>query len=108
MVAWPGILDRSGDADSWGSRLAVAAHFLLLFAMFGTCVPIMCCVLHALWHLVDLVLFFTMNMAHGQFFIVIYNESEASVRFSCFLQSFDVLSHSGGALIAGTRDLKSQ
>jgi len=23
-------------------------------------------------------------MAHGQFFIVIYNESEASVRFSCF------------------------
>ena len=35
MVAWPGILDRSGDADSWGSRLAVAAYFLLLFAMVG-------------------------------------------------------------------------
>ena len=48
MVAWPGILDRSGDADSWGSRLAVAAYFLLLFAMVGACVLIMCCVLHAL------------------------------------------------------------
>ena len=48
MVAWLGILDRSEDADSWGSRLAVTTHFLLLFAMVGACVPIMCCVLHAL------------------------------------------------------------
>jgi len=108
MSAWRTILDGLGDSDSWGSRLAVTAHFLLLFAMVGARVAIMCCILQALWHVVDFVLFFTVNMAHGQFSIVFYNQSEASVGFSCFLQLFVVPSHSVGSQIAGTRDLKSR
>jgi hypothetical protein len=108
MCAWRCFPDKSGNADSWGSKLTVAAHLLLLFAMVGAHVAIMCCVLHTLWHLVDFVLFFTMNLAHWQFCIVIYNQYEASVGFSCFLQEFVVLSHSAAARITGTGDLKSQ
>ena len=48
------------------------------------------------------------QLGHGQFSIGFYNQLEASFRFSCFLQEFVVLSHSAGARIAGTRDLKSQ
>ena len=76
--------------------------------MVGARVAIMCCILHTLWHIVDFVLLFTMNVAHGQFSIGFHNQLEASVRFSCFLQEFVALSHSAGARIAGTHDLKSQ
>ena len=63
-------------------------------------VAIMRGILQAIWHVVDFVLFFTVNMAHGQFYIVFYNQSEASVGFSCFLQQFVVPSHSVGSHIA--------
>ena len=48
MLAWGGILDGLGDSDFWGSWLATAVHFLLLFAMVGPRVAIMCCILHTL------------------------------------------------------------
>ena len=54
---WCGILDGPGDSDYWGSRLAIAVHFVLLFAMVGPRVAIMCCILNALLHFVDFTLF---------------------------------------------------
>jgi hypothetical protein len=95
MLTWRSILNKSWGSALRGSRLAKAAHILLLFAMVEPCWAIMCCILQVLCHLVVFGIVFTMNLAHEQVFCCYLQSIGAHKSDSVALyNSFGMLSHS--------------
>ena len=92
----------------WWLAIWNRSLFLLLFAIDGTRVVIMYCILHTLWHFVVFVLLFTMNMVTAHLCIVIYNRSELRSDFVVILNSLWCYPTLLAVHIVATRDLKSQ
>jgi hypothetical protein len=95
MLTWRSILNKSLGSALRGSRLAKAAHILLLFAMVEPCWAIMFCILQVLCHLVVFGIVFTMNLAHKQVFCCYLQSIGAhKTDLVAFYNSFGMLSHS--------------